>query len=94
MDLKRGKMESENKAYLVEDDGGAKYWVVATSIEEANNFVNKELSFDESEYRSKVIEVREIDPKTTPTWDEGGHEIGVMADFMTEKGILACSEWP
>lgn len=85
-------MESENKAYLVEDDGGAVYWVVATSIDEANSFVNEELAL--KGYTSKVTEVREIDLKTTPAWDEDGRENGVLADFMTEKGILACSEWP
>jgi hypothetical protein len=84
----------ENKAYKVEDDGGATYWVIAMSPSEAISFVEEELERGGMQDEYKPVFAMEIDPAQTPVFDEGGHEpIGTMADHLDIKGVLGCSEW-
>lgn len=84
-------MTIQNKLFYIEDDGGAKYLVVAETEQEANSFVLEDLGFTEEEYR--IISSKELDPSKTPSLDDSGREDGLMSENMSEKGIVACSEW-
>lgn len=84
-------MTIQNKLFYIEDDGGAGYWVVAESKQEANSLVLEDLSFTEEDH--KIVSSKELDPSTTPSWDECGREDGLMLNKMSEKGIVACTEW-
>lgn len=84
-------MTIQNKLFYIEDDGGAGYWVVAETKQEANSFVLEDLSFTEEDY--KIISSEELDPSKTPSLDDSGREDGLMSENMSEKGIFSCSEW-
>jgi hypothetical protein len=84
-------MTMQNRLFYIEDDGGAKYLVVAETEQEANSFVLEDLGFTEEEYR--IVSSKELDPSKTPCLDDFGKECGLMSENMSEKGIFSCSEW-